>query len=124
MSKVTTRTDMVNKDLEIKKSLMTHIHIILGAEPAKENTFISLDELYNKISAAMDVLQNHKAGYYGTELLDSFDDSIEWMKDRGIIIIFEGDEKNNSSIVQINKDKLVKYIVDQDLSEGNSNITK
>ena len=114
---------MVNKDLEIKKSLMTHIHIILGAEPAKENTFFSLDELYSKISAAMDVLQNHKIGYYGTELLDSFDDSIEWMKDRGIII-FEGDEKNNSSIVQINKDKLVKYIVDPELSEGNSNITK
>ena len=123
MIKVTTGTDMVNKDLEIKKSLMTHIHIILGAEPANENTFISLDELYSKISAAMDVLQNHKTGYYGTELLDSFDDSIEWMKDRGIII-FEGDEKNNSSIVQINKDKLVKYIVDPELSEGNSNITK
>ena len=123
MSKVTTGTDMVNKDLELKKSLMTHIHIILGAEPAKENRFISLDELYNKISAAMDVLQNHKTGYYGTELLDSFDDSIKWMKDRGIII-FEGDEKNNSSIVYINKDKLVKYIVDPELSEGNSNIAK
>ncbi len=108
---------MVNKELEITKSLMTHIHIILGTEPAKEYTFSSLEELYNKISTAMDTSQSNETGYYGMELLDSFDDSIIWMKKRGIVI-FEDNEKSKSSAIRIDKDKLIKYIIDPELFQS------
>ena len=113
---------MVNKELEITKSLMTHIHIILGTEPTKEYTFSSLEELYNKISAAIDTPQSNETGYYGVELLDSFDNSMIWMKKRGIVI-FEDDEKSKPSAIRIDKDKLIKYIIDPEPFEVNSSNT-
>ena len=44
----------VNKDLEITKSIMTHIHLILGNEPEKNHTFNSIQELYDKIDARLE----------------------------------------------------------------------
>lgn len=106
---------MDHKDLEIKKSIMTHIHIILGNEPEKEHTFSSIEDLYDKISLSIRSAEEYaNRAYYGTELMDSFNTSINWMKRRGIVV-FRTDNKGKSSAVQIDKEKLIKYIIDPDL---------
>ena len=106
---------MDDKDLEIKKGIMTHIHIILGNEPEKKHTFSSIEDLYDKISLSIGSAEEYdNSGYYGTDLLDSFNTSMKWMKKRGIVV-FRTDNKGKSSAIQIDKDKLIKYIIDPDL---------
>lgn len=108
---------MEDSDLEKLKSIMTHIHIILGrSEQEKKYTFSSIEELYAKISSSIGSSQESISSYYGTELLDSINSSIKWMKKRGIVV-FTDDKKSISPLVQIDKEKLIKYIVDPDLSD-------
>ena len=102
----------MNKDLEITKSIMTHIHLILGNEPKKNHTFNSIQELYDKIDARLEPNDTTKgASYHRKELLYTFDKNIEWMKVRNIII-FDHDKKSGILGIKIDKEKLVKYIVD------------
>ena len=103
---------MDEKDGEIMKSIMTHIHIILGREPEKNFIFGSIQELYEKISLSLEPLDDNNNGYYGKELLESFNTSVNWMKKRGIIIFENGKQKGKSSPVRIDKEKLIKYIID------------
>lgn len=103
---------MDKKDLDVIKSLMTHIHIILGGEPEKNFTFGSVEELYNEILLSLGPLDNINKNYYSTELLDYFDDGIEWMRKKGIIILEKNGKGDRSCTVRIDKPKLVKYIVD------------
>lgn len=102
----------MNKDLEITKSIMTHIHLILGNEPEKNHTFNSIQELYDKINARLEPYDTtEKASYHRKELLYTFDKNVEWMKVRKIIIS-DDDMKSGTSGIKIDKEKLVKYIVD------------
>jgi arginyl-tRNA synthetase len=114
----------VNKDLEITKSIMTHIHLILGNEPGKNHTFNSIQELYDKIDARLEPDDTTKeASYHRKELLCTFDQNIEWMKVRKIII--SDHNKNGDTLgIKIDKEKLVKYIVDPEmpLIETNNDI--
>ena len=102
---------MDEKDLEIRKSIMTHIHIILGRELEKNFTFGSVEELYDKISLSLEPLHDCNSSYYGTELLESFNSSVKWMKKRGIIIFENDKKKGKSQAVRIDKEKLIKYII-------------
>jgi len=107
---------MEDRDLEKIKSIMTHIHIILGrSEQEKNYTFSSIEELYAKISSSIGSSQEAIGSYYGTELLDSLNSSIKWMKKRGIVV-FTDNKNSNFPLVQIDKEKLIQYIVDPDLS--------
>ncbi|MDF0679713.1 MAG: hypothetical protein P0116_01975 [Candidatus Nitrosocosmicus sp.] len=102
----------VNKDLEITKSILTHIHLILGNEPEKNHTFNSLQELYDKIDARLEPYDTtEETSYHGKELLFTFEKNIEWMKVRKIIIS-DHDKKSGTLAIKIDKEKLVKYIVD------------
>ena len=114
----------MNKDLEITKSIMTHIHLILGNEPEKNHTFNSIKELYDKIDARLEPDDTTKeASYHRKELLCTFDQNIEWMKIRKIII--SDHNKNGDTLgIKVDKEKLVKYIVDPEmpLIETNNDI--
>jgi hypothetical protein len=102
----------VNKDLEITKSIMTYIHLILGNEPEKNHTFNSIQELYDKINASLEPYDaTEEASYHRKELLYTFDKNVEWMKVRKIIIS-DLDKKSGTLGIKIDKEKLVKYIVD------------
>ena len=102
----------LNKDLEITKSMMTYIHLILGSEPERNHTFSSLQELYDKIDTRLEPYDtSEEASYHRKEILYTFDKNIEWMKTRKIIIS-DHDKKSDASGVKIDKEKLVKYIVD------------
>ena len=102
----------MNKDLEITKSIMTYIHLILGNEPEKNHTFNSTQELYDKIDARLEPYDTtQESSYHRKELLHAFDKNIEWMKARKIII-FDHDKKSGIPGIKIDKEKLVKYIVD------------
>ena len=102
----------MNKDLEITKSIMTHIHLILGNEPEKNHTFSSLQELYDKIDARLEPDNTtEEVSYHRKELLYAFDVNIEWMKARKIIIL-DHDKKSDILCIKIDKEKLVKYILD------------
>ena len=102
----------MNKDLEITKSIMTHIHLILGNEPEKNYTFSSIQELYDKIDARLEPNNTtEEASYHRKELLYAFDVNIEWMKARKIIIL-DHDKKSGILGIKIDKEKLVKYILD------------
>jgi len=106
----------VNKDLEITKSIMTHIHLILGNEPEKNHTFNSLQELYDKIDARLEPYDTtEETSYHRKELLFTFEKNIEWMKVRKIIIS-DHDMKSGTLAIKIDKEKLVKYIVDPETS--------
>jgi hypothetical protein len=106
----------VNKDLEITKSIMTHIHLILGNEPEKNHTFNSIQELYEKIDARLEPYDTtEETSYHRKELLFSFEKNIEWMKVRKIIIS-DNDKKSGTLGIKIDKEKLVKYIVDPEMS--------
>ena len=106
----------VNKDLEITKSIMTHIHLILGNEPEKNHTFNSIQELYDKIGARLEPYDTtEETSYHRKELLFSFEKNIEWMKVRKIIIS-DNDKKSGTLGIKIDKEKLVKYIVDPEMS--------
>lgn len=105
----------MNKDLEITKGIMTYMHLILGNEPEKNYTFSSIRELYNRIDVRLESADTtDKASYNRKELLNTFDQSIEWMKARKIIISDHGKNGHNQSI-KIDKAKLVKYIIDPEL---------
>lgn len=105
----------MNKDLEITKSIMTHIHLILGNEPEKNHTFNSIQELYDKINARLEPYDTTKeASYHRKELLSTFDKNVEWMKSRKIIIS-DHDKKSDTLGIKIDKEKLVKYIVDPEI---------
>ena len=102
----------VNNDLEITKSMMTYIHLILGSEPERNHTFSSLQELYDKIDARLEPYDKaEEASYHRKELLYTFDKNIEWMKARKIIIS-NHDKKSSTLGIKIDKEKLVKYIID------------
>ena len=106
----------MNKDLEITKSIMTHIHLILGNEPEKNHTFNSLQELYDKIDARLEPYDTtEETSYHRKELLFTFEKNIEWMKVRKIIIS-DHDKKSGTLVIKIDKEKLVKYIVDPETS--------
>ena len=106
----------VNKDLEITKSIMTHIHLILGNEPEKNHTFNSLQELYDKIDARLEPYDTtEETSYHRKELLFTFEKNIEWMIVRKIIIS-DHDKKSGTLAIKIDKEKLVKYIVDPERS--------
>jgi len=106
----------VNKDLEITKSIMTHIHLILGNEPEKNHTFNSLQELYDKIDARLEPYDTtEETSYHRKELLFTFEKNIEWMIVRKIIIS-DHDKKSGTLAIKIDKEKLVKYIVDPETS--------
>jgi hypothetical protein len=111
---------MDEKDLEIRKSIMTHIHIILGRETEKNFTFGSVDELYYKISMSLEPIHDCNSGYYGTELLESFNTSIQWMKKRDVIIFENDKKKDKSPAVRIDKEKLIKYIIDPENTDVDS----
>lgn len=112
---------MDKNDLEIRKSIMTHIHIILGRELEKNFTFGSVKELYDKISLSLEPLHDDcNSGYYGTELLESFNTSVKWMKKRGIIIFENDKKKGKSQAVRIDKEKLIKYIINPDYMDVDS----
>jgi hypothetical protein len=105
----------VNKDLEITKSIMTYIYLILGNAPEKNHTFNSIEELYDKIDARLEPYdKTEKTSYHRKELLDTFDKNIEWMKVRKIIIT-DPYKKGDSLNIKIDKEKLVQYIVDPEL---------
>ena len=106
----------MNKDLEITKSIMTHIHLILGNEPEKNHTFNSLQELYDKIDARLEPYDTtEETSYHRKELLFTFEKNIEWMIVRKIIIS-DHDKKSGTLAIKIDKEKLVKYIVDPERS--------
>lgn len=106
----------MNKDLEITKSIMTHIHLILGNEPEKNHTFNSLQELYDKIDARLEPYDTtEETSYHRKELLFTFEKNIEWMIVRKIIIS-DHDKKSGTLSIKIDKEKLVKYIVDPERS--------
>ena len=106
----------MNKDLEITKSIMTHIHLILGNEPEKNHTFNSLQELYDKIDARLEPYDTtEETSYHRKELLFTFEKNIEWMIVRKIIIS-DHDKKSGTLAIKIDKEKLVKYIVDPETS--------
>lgn len=115
---------MEDRDLEKIISIMTHIHIIIGRSAQEKNyAYSSIKELYEKITSSIGSSQESNSSYYGTELLDSFDSSIKWMKKRGIVV-FTHNKKSKSSLIQIDKEKLIKYIVDPDLSYVDSSKNK
>ena len=102
----------LNKDLEITKSMMTYIHLILGSEPERNHTFSSIQELYDKIDTRTEPHDTtEEASYHRKELLYTFDKNIEWMKVRKIIIS-DHDKKSGTLRIKIDKEKLVKYIID------------
>ena len=106
----------MNKDLEITKSIMTYIHLILGNEPEKNHTFNSLQELYDKIDARLEPYDTtEETSYHRKELLFTFEKNIEWMIVRKIIIS-DHDKKSGTLAIKIDKEKLVKYIVDPETS--------
>jgi hypothetical protein len=91
---------------------MTYIHLILGSEPERNHTFNSLQELYDKIDELLEPNNTTKqASYHRKELLCTFDKNIEWMKARKIIIT-DHDKKSGTLSIKIDKEKLVKYIID------------
>lgn len=102
----------MNKDLEITKSMMTYIHLILGSEPERNHTFSSLQELYDKIDTRLEPYDtSEEASYHRKEILYTFDKNIQWMKARKIIIS-DHDKKSGTLGIKIDKEKLVKYIID------------
>lgn len=104
-----------DKELEIIKSIMTHIHLILGNTREKNHTFDSIQELYDKIDARLELSdENEDVSYHRKELLNSFAKNMEWMKVRKIIISVH-DKKSDTSYIKVDKEKLVKYIVDPEL---------
>lgn len=111
----------MNDDLEVIKSTLTCIHIILGNSPNKHNSFDSIDDLLESITASLEsnLTPENGGGFYGKEILESFPKSIEWMKDRSIITIIN-DNTMNKPIVEINKEMLVRYIMNPD-SSGDKN---
>jgi hypothetical protein len=108
------------KDLNIIKSIMTHIHIILGRQNEKNFTFGSVQELYDKVLLSMEPLEDNNSSYYSIELLESFNTSIEWMKNRDIIIYENDKEMGKSPAVRIDKEKLIKYIINPENMEVHS----
>lgn len=91
---------------------MTYIHLILGSEPERNHTFSSLQELYDKIDARLEPYdKTEEASYHRKEILYTFDKNIEWMKARKIIIS-NHDKKSSTWGIKIDKEKLVKYIID------------
>ena len=105
-----------DKELEITKSLMTYIYLILGNTPEKNHTFDSIQELYDKIDARLESSdETEEVSYHRKELLNTFDKNIEWMKVRKIIISVH-DKQSDTAYIKIDKEKLVKYIVDPELS--------
>jgi len=106
----------VNKDLEITKSIMTYIHLILGNEPEKNHTFNSLQELYDKIDARLEPYDTtEETSYHRKELLFTFEKNIEYIIVIKIIIS-DHDKKSGTLVIKIDKEKLVKYIVDPETS--------
>ena len=104
------------KDIEVIKSTMTCIHIILGNNPEKESVFDSTDDLLRNIITSLDH-ENHKdnSGYYGKEIIDSFPSSIKWMKAKGIITSVNKNDSKSKRSIKIDKNKLVEHIVNSDL---------
>ncbi len=95
---------------------MTYIHLILGNEPEKNHTFNSTQELYDKIDSRLEPYDTtEESSYHRKELLHAFDKNIEWMKDRKIII-FDQDKKSGTLGIKIDKEKLVKYIVNPEMT--------
>jgi hypothetical protein len=105
----------VDKELEITKSIMTHIYLILRNTPEKNHTFDSLQQLYDKIDARLEPSdETEEVSYHRKELLNTFAKNIEWMKVRKILITVP-DNKSDTSYIKVDKQKLVKYIVDPEL---------
>lgn len=106
----------MNKDLEMTKSMMTYIHLILGSQPERNHIFNSLEELYDKIDTMLEPYDTtQETSYHRKELLLTFDKNIEWMKARKIIIPDDDDDKESGTIrIKVDKKKLVKYIIDPD----------
>lgn len=103
-------------NLEITKSLMIHIYLILGNEPNRNSTFSSIRELYNKIEARLEPYnKDEKANYFGKEILKTFDKNMEWMRARGILSFNSKDKMAEKGDVIIDKEKLVQYIIDPEL---------
>jgi len=104
------------KDIEVIKSTMTCIHIILGNNPEKEPVFDSTDDLLSNIITSLDH-ENYESnsGYYGKEIIDSFPNSINWMKAKGIISSIKKNDSKSKKSIRIDKNKLVEYIVNSDL---------
>ncbi len=87
----------------------------MGNEPEKNHTFNSIQELYDKIDARLEPYgTTEEVSYHRKELLSTFDKNVEWMKVRKIIIS-DHDKKSGTLGIKIDKEKLVKYIVDPEI---------
>lgn len=99
------------EDLDIIKSTMICIHIIIGSTQNKEPIFESADNLLKSISKSLDNNGRlERGGFYGDEILSSFSKSIMWMEARGIITFVENNYQSDPQI-KIDKNKLVETIV-------------
>lgn len=104
------------KDLEVIKSTMTCIHIILGNNPNKEPVFDSTDDLLRNIISSLDHENlESNSSYYGKEIIESFPNSINWMKAKGIISSMKKNDSKSKRSIRIDKNKLVEHIVNSDL---------
>lgn len=104
------------KDLEVIKSTLTCIHIIMGNNPEKELVFDSANDLLKSISKCLDTDSNvDKSGFYGKELLDSFTNSLNWMKSKGIITPVKKNDSKCEGSIKVDKNKLVEHIVNSGL---------
>jgi hypothetical protein len=102
----------MGKDFEVIKSTMTCIHIILGNNPEREHVFDSTDDLLKSISKCLDDENDiGNSGYYGNEIIDSFPNSIEWMKSKGIVTTVKKNDSKDNGPIRIDKNKLVEHIV-------------
>jgi hypothetical protein len=102
----------MGKDFEVIKSTMTCIHIILGNNPEREHVFDSSDDLLKSISKCLDHENDiGNSGYYGNEIIDSFPNSIEWMKSKGIVTTVKKNDSKDNGPIRIDKNKLVEHIV-------------
>jgi hypothetical protein len=96
------------KELAAIKKIMSCLYFILSEEPQRNNTFNSLQELYEKLEHQLQKsVKSHNPTLIKNEVLENFTPAIKWMKDREVILY---DANDIQSPIFVIKEKLIKNI--------------
>ncbi len=96
------------KEIEATRKIMTHMYFILREEPQREGSFNSLKELREKLDSRLQMLiKSNDSSKLKSEILENFLMTVQWMRDRGIILY---DSEDVNSPILVIKEKLIKYM--------------
>jgi hypothetical protein len=84
------------------------MYFILREEPQREGSFNSLKELREKLDSRLQMLiKSNDSSMLKSEILENFLMTVQWMRDRGIILY---DSEDVNSPILVIKEKLIKYM--------------